>query len=58
MVTKGVFIRSVKTSETVVLWNNSFLFEYILNVMYSCDGETQLLEAITPVFSVKIYLFC
>lgn len=58
MVTKGVFIWSVKNSKTVLLWNNCYLFEYILNVIYSCDGETQHLEAITPVFTVKFYLLC
>ncbi len=26
----------------ITIWNNCFLFEYFLNVIYSCDGKAEL----------------
>ncbi len=28
----------VRTGKTAVLWNNVFLYSYILNIIYSCAG--------------------
>ncbi len=56
------------TVKTVILWNiitiynNSFLFKYILNVIYSCEGKaefsTSLLQSSVSHDPSEIILIC
>ncbi len=47
------------TVKILILWNiitiqnNCFLFLYIFNSVYFCDGKVEFSSVITPVFNVK-----